>query len=127
MFLLRKSCEKCIINCQLNKVDLIWSPTQANLKPIIELMFLLPCLFVVVVVLLFQILMNVLQKPIIAVLMPFAIIPRVHTTTRANLDTMETERTAAEVNNPFMMETLIKGGKIISFETLFQFYCCFNS
>jgi len=63
-------------------------------KPIIELMFLLACLFVVVVVLSFQISMNVLQKPTIAVLMPFAIIPMAHTTARANLDTKETERTA---------------------------------
>lgn len=83
------------------------------MKPIIELNFLLACLFVVVVVvlLLFQILMNVLQKPTIAVLMPFAVIPRVHTTARANLDTKGTERNAAEVNNPFIIETLIKGGK----------------
>ena len=83
------------------------------MKPIIELNFLLACLFVVVVVvlLLFQILMNVLHKPTIAVLMPFAVIPRVHTTARANLDTKGTERNAAEVNNPFIIETLIKGGK----------------
>ena len=73
---------------------------QANVKPIIVIMFILACLFVVVVVvLLFQIWMNVLQKPTIAVLMPFAIISRVHTTARANLDTMGTERTAAEVNS----------------------------
>ena len=83
------------------------------MKPIIELNFLLACLFVVVVLLLllFQILMNVLQKPTIAVLMPFAIIPRVHTNARANLDTKGTERNAAEVNNPFIIETLIKDGK----------------
>ena len=83
------------------------------MKPIIELNFLLACLFVVVVLLLllFQILMNVLQKPTIAVLMPFAVMPRVHTTARANLDTKGTERNAAEVNNPFIIETLIKGGK----------------
>ena len=83
------------------------------MKPIIELNVLLACLFVVVLLLLllFQILMNVLQKPTIAVLMPFAVIPRVHTTARANLDTKGTERNAAEVNNPYIIETLIKGGK----------------
>ena len=85
---------------------------QANVKPIIVIMFILACLFVVVVVvvvILFQIWMNVLQKPTIAVLMPFAIIPRVHTTARANLDTMGTERIAAEVNNLFMLHVKSKG------------------
>ena len=40
-----------------------------------------------------QILMNV-RKPTTAVLMLFAIIPMVHTTAHANLDTMETELVA---------------------------------
>ena len=87
---------------------------QANVKPIIVIMFILACLFVVVVVvLLFQIWMNVLQKPTIAVLMPFAIISRVHTTARANLDTMGTERTAAEVNNLFMLHANSKGKSLL--------------
>ena len=87
---------------------------QANVKPIIVIMFILACLFVVVVVvLLFQIWMNVLQKPAIAVLMPFAIISRVHTTARANLDTMGTERTAAEVNNLFMLHANSKGKSLL--------------
>jgi len=38
--------------------------------------------------------MSVLRKPTTAVLMLFAIIPRVHTTARANLDTMETDKIA---------------------------------
>ena len=87
---------------------------QANVKPIIVIMFILACLFVVVVVvLLFQIWMNVLQKPTVAVLMPFAIISRVHTTARANLDTMGTERTAAEVNNLFMLHANSKGKSLL--------------
>ena len=71
------------------------------------------CLGCLVVVLLFQIWMNVLQKPTIAVLMPFAIISRVHTTARANLDTMGTERTAAEVNNLFMLHANSKGKSLL--------------
>jgi len=39
--------------------------------------------------------MNALREPTIAVLMLFVIIPRVHTTARAKLDTMETEGIAA--------------------------------
>ena len=51
----------------------------------------------------FQILMSVLRKPTTVVLMLFAIIPRVHTTAHANLDTMETELIAALVNDLFML------------------------
>lgn len=39
--------------------------------------------------------MSALKTPTIAVLMLSAIIPRAHTTARANLDTMEMERVAA--------------------------------
>ena len=74
----------------VNKVDFFFIfIDQATVTIIYSAILLLLLLFFFP-----QILMSVLRKHTPAVLMLFALIPRVHTTARANLDTMKTEKIA---------------------------------